>query len=95
MAEPGYEVVGLDGDARTMTLLQHAAADPDRRPALVAGKLAVSVGSEARLAAQLQASGKDLPLVWNPESLGKGRPRPRAALCSIQRPPSCGSDDLT
>ncbi|HJE52333.1 MAG TPA: UDP-glucose/GDP-mannose dehydrogenase family protein [Tessaracoccus flavescens] len=54
------------------TIIEHAAPSAEGRPALVAGKSTVPVGTAQGIADKLAASGKNLLLAWNPEFLREG-----------------------
>ena len=57
-------------DQAVRTIIEHA--DDSHGPVLIAGKSTVPVGTAARLAAEVAASGKNIMLAWNPEFLREG-----------------------
>ena len=59
-------------DQAITTIIEHADPADDARPALVAGKSTVPVGTAKAIAERLAGSGKRLLLAWNPEFLREG-----------------------
>lgn len=58
-------------DAAVETILTHARPTADR-PAVIAGKSTVPVGTAEKINDRARASGKNLLVVWNPEFLREG-----------------------
>ncbi|AQP48965.1 UDP-glucose 6-dehydrogenase [Tessaracoccus aquimaris] len=59
-------------DQAVTTIIEHADPADGARPALVAGKSTVPVGTAEAIAQRLASSGKRLLLAWNPEFLREG-----------------------
>lgn len=59
-------------DAAVQTIITFAKAEGRARPALIAGKSTVPVGTAEGIAEKVRASGKNLLVAWNPEFLREG-----------------------
>jgi len=59
-------------DAAVATIIENAAPRPEGRPALIAGKSTVPVGTAQSIADRVAAVRSDLLVAWNPEFLREG-----------------------